>query len=200
MTPSKASVRAPTIRPAKTKATRRQGRDERSGALLVRPAGSDAGDATAERRDRHRDPEQEQGKRDESMVCCFESSQIEVRERIDDRDLAHEQDPRATSPPDEAADEALDHERPADEPVGGADELHHLDLAAAGVDREADRVADQQQRGDQQQRRDHDQEDLQGAGDLADLARVLAGVKTSSMIGLIGFGLPFGTRRRDAPR
>ena len=52
-------------------------------------------------------------------------------------------------------DDALDHERPADEPAGRADQPHHLDLAAAGVDREPDRVADQHQRGEDQQRGDH---------------------------------------------
>ena len=54
----------------------------------------------------------------------------------------------ASTPPSSADDHALDHERPADEPVGRADELHDLDLAAAGVEREPDRVGDQQHRGD----------------------------------------------------
>ena len=54
----------------------------------------------------------------------------------------------AISAADEADDDPLDHERPADEPAGRADQAHHLDLAAAGVDREPDRVADQHQRGE----------------------------------------------------
>ena len=52
------------------------------------------------------------------------------------------------------ADHALEHERPAHEPVGRADELHHLDLATAREDGEPDRVADQQHRGDAEHDRD----------------------------------------------
>ena len=45
---------------------------------------------------------------------------------------------------DQALDQTLEHERDADEPVGRADELHHLDLASSGEHRRADRVPDQQ--------------------------------------------------------
>ena len=58
----------------------------------------------------------------------------------------------------EAADQPLDHERAAHEPVGRADELHHLDLTSAREDREPDRVRDQQRRCDPEQDR-ADQED-----------------------------------------
>ena len=54
----------------------------------------------------------------------------------------------ASSGPAEPAEQALDHERTADEPVRRADELHHLDLTASREDREPDRVRDQQRRGD----------------------------------------------------
>ena len=37
-------------------------------------------------------------------------------------------------------DQSLGHERDADEPVGGTDELHHLDLTPAGEHRDADRL------------------------------------------------------------
>ncbi len=98
-----------------------------------------------------------------------------VAQRVDDGDLAQPQDQYGDQAAREADHHALDHERPADEPAGGADQPHHLDLAAAGVDREPDRVADQHQRGDDQQRRDHGEDDLQGPGDLLDLLRFPAG-------------------------
>src|SRR3546814_17681323 len=46
--------------------------------------------------------------------------------------------------------DALDDERHADEPVRGADELHHLDLAPTGEHGHADGVEDEHQRGDQE--------------------------------------------------
>ena len=48
--------------------------------------------------------------------------------------------------PADAAEQPLEHERAADEPVRRADELHHLDLASPREDREPDRVRDQQRR------------------------------------------------------
>ena len=54
--------------------------------------------------------------------------------------------PKVDDGAEHALDEALDHERHADEPVRGADELHHLDLAPAGEHGHADRVEDQQRR------------------------------------------------------
>ena len=54
--------------------------------------------------------------------------------------------PQANSAPSEPLDEPLQDERDADEPVGRADEPHHLDLAASGEDRGLDRVEDQQHR------------------------------------------------------
>ena len=52
----------------------------------------------------------------------------------------------ASSDAAEPAEQALDHERAADEPVRRADELHHLDLTPPREDREPDRVRDQQRR------------------------------------------------------
>ena len=109
--------------------------------------------------------------------------------------------PTAIPRAEEADDQALDHERPADEPVGGADQAHHLDLAAARVDREADRVADQQQRGDQQQDGDHGEDDLDRAGDLADLLGLLARVDDRRRsTALIGCRLAGGVGRLRAAR
>ena len=45
---------------------------------------------------------------------------------------------------EEALDQAFQHERRPDEAVRGADELHHLYLLAAGEDRDADGVGDQE--------------------------------------------------------
>ena len=64
----------------------------------------------------------------------------------------------ASTAPAKPAEQPFDHERPADEPVRRADELHHLDLASPREDREPDRVRDQQRRGDEQHD-DRDQED-----------------------------------------
>ena len=82
------------------------------------------------------------------------------RERVEHRLLAEEEDADRDHAADQPADEPLDHERPADEPVGRADQAHHLDLAAAGVDREPDRVPHQKQRGDQEQHGDQAQDPL----------------------------------------
>ena len=54
--------------------------------------------------------------------------------------------PPPASGADKAADQPLEHERAADEPVRRADELHHLDLTPPGEDREPDRVRDQERR------------------------------------------------------
>ena len=61
------------------------------------------------------------------------------------RDLLaeHEQDHRDHRAR-EPADQPLEHERSAHEPVRRADELHHLDLAPTREDRKPDRVRDQQ--------------------------------------------------------
>ncbi len=61
---------------------------------------------------------------------CRCTSRITARERAGD-----------------AAEQPLDHERAAHEPVRRADELHHLDLTPPREDREPDRVRDQERRG-----------------------------------------------------
>ena len=71
--------------------------------------------------------------------------------------------PRRAAAPPRASRRApqsrpFEHERAAHEPVRRADELHHLDLATAREDREADRVRDQDHRRDQEHD-DHDEED-----------------------------------------
>ena len=76
----------------------------------------------------------------------------------------------------EADDHALDHERPADEPVGGADQLHHLDLAAAGEHRQPDRVGDQRDRGEHEQRRPCPRRAPSRGRRRQDLVRVLLAV------------------------
>src|SRR5438045_4132272 len=65
------------------------------------------------------------------------------------RPSEHEQHDRDDGP-GETAEQPFDHERPAHEPVGRADELHHLDLAPPGDDRGPDRVGDDERRRDDQ--------------------------------------------------
>src|SRR4029450_13768311 len=76
---------------------------------------------------------------------------VEPRDDRGQRDLLaqEEQDDREDRAA-EPADQPLEHERPATEPVRGADELHHLDLTTSGEDRESDRVRDQDRRRSEQ--------------------------------------------------
>src|SRR5436190_16962893 len=66
----------------------------------------------------------------------------QVDQRHEQRPPEHEQDDRRDRAA-EPAQEPFDHERPTHEPVRRADELHHLDLATTGEDREADGVGDE---------------------------------------------------------
>ncbi len=102
---------------------------------------------------------------------------LDVAEDLRDRDLAsdEEQEHRGERA-HEAREDALEHERPADVPVRGADELHHLDLAAPREDREPDRVRDQDRRGREQDDDDDPEDDLDAAGDLQDPLRDLLAV------------------------
>src|SRR2546421_5205924 len=92
--------------------------------------------------------------------------------------LAEEQQHDGRQRAHKACDQPLQHERAANEPVRGADELHHLDLAPPGEDGEPDRVGDQKSRGDEQdEHRDHEHE-LDHARDAEDpLGRLLAVVE-----------------------
>ena len=67
---------------------------------------------------------------------------------------------------DEACQDALEHEGPAHVPVRRADELHHLDLAPASEDREADRVRDEDRRGREEDDDGDEEDDLDGPRDL----------------------------------
>ena len=66
---------------------------------------------------------------------------------------------------DAALHQAFGHERDADEPVRRADELHHLDLAAAGERGEPDRVHDEEQRRRDQHERDRHEHVAEEVGD-----------------------------------
>ena len=120
------------------------------------PQEAPQGGRTPQRRDRGRRGEQDQASAPGKaivVVCCAESRLMLSASGSTIVTLPSSRAPIAIVPPIKAADEALDHERPADEPVGGADQPHHLDLGSPRVDRETDRVADQQQRRDHQQGR-----------------------------------------------
>ena len=78
--------------------------------------------------------------------------------------------------PGQALDQALEHERDADEPVGGPHQLHHRHLPAAGEDRHADGVEDQQRRRRQQHRGHRPQHDLEEVGDRHQGVDLLLGV------------------------
>src|ERR1700729_3855651 len=137
--------------PATRKATRATPR-ARAPRALPRP--SDPQEATQrdprpDRRDEDRGTEENRHQRreGEGAVVLRDDQRVVAAEGVDDRDLADPQDDYGDQPSQEADHDPLDQERPADEPTGGADQPHHLDLAAAGEDRKADRVADQHQRG-----------------------------------------------------
>ena len=102
-------------------------------------------DARAERRDRRAGGQQQHHEQREARSSAARrsarSGPTTGRRRSPSR-------PRAarppTAPPRKPDHQALDHERPADEPVGRAHEPHHLDLAPAGEDRQPDRVRHEQ--------------------------------------------------------
>ena len=73
--------------------------------------------------------------------------------------------PRVDDRSEEPDEGALEHERPADERVGRADQAHDLDLLGPGEDGQADRVDDDEQGDDP----DDDEDDRAGrAQDLGD--------------------------------
>src|SRR5437773_2206110 len=93
-------------------------------------------DAAAERGDDDRTAQQHdhQGREVDRREVVDE---LEVlRQRVDDRHLSDPQHADRDRRAGETDDQTLDHERPADEPVRGADEPHDLDLAPTRVDRE----------------------------------------------------------------
>ena len=101
---------------------------------------------------------------DESM-CAEDRGErrfLADQEQDDRREGAHQ-----------AAEEALDHERPAHEPVGRADELHHLDLPPAREDREPDRVRDEEYGCCEEDDHRDEEDDLDHACDLEDPLRRL---------------------------
>src|SRR6266511_1288091 len=100
-------------------------------------------DAAAERGDEDGCRDQHLDQRDEADGREVVDELEILRQRIDDRRLAEPQHADGHRRPGEPDDQAFDHERPADEPVGGPDQPHHLHLAATCVDREPDRVRDQ---------------------------------------------------------
>ena len=72
---------------------------------------------------------------------------------------------RAMAAPRNPTNAPFEHERPADEGVGRADEAHDLDLLGPRDDREADRVDDDEQRDDA----DHEEQDgARGPQDVGD--------------------------------
>ena len=82
-----------------------------------------------------------------STCSCWRSTTLILSTTLDvQKLLAPQTNPHASTAPTRPWMQALDHERDADEPVRGADELHHLDLAAAGEHGGADRVPDQHDR------------------------------------------------------
>ena len=158
------------------------------------------GDAAAERRDRHRagDEHDRPAARSRSCRGCRPGRSARRAGRRSSPCRASSM-ATAIAAPMKPDDQALDHERPADEPVGRADEAHHLDLAAAGVDREPDRVADQQQRGERAAARRSRSSTILTAPVTARISLASSRESlTSSMIGLIGSGLPLRVRRARA--
>ena len=117
----------------------------------------------------------ERGERNDQ--ACTSSSRVDVPEDRRQRDLlAEEEEHHRRERADEAAQQALEHERSAHEPVRRADELHHLDLASPREDREPDRVRDQQHRRASRSTTRDEEDDLDHARDLEDALRGLLAV------------------------
>src|SRR3546814_20157905 len=97
--------------------------------------------------------------------------------------------------------DALDDERHADEPVRGADELHHLDLAPPGEHRHADGVEAEHQRGDPEHhgRGEEAQADLvEGLLDALDRKSVVSGKSVSVRVELVGRRLIKKTNKKTS--
>src|SRR6185436_18701828 len=77
--------------------------------------------------------------------------------------------PDAANTTERANEHPLEDERPAHEGVGRTDQLHDLDLVAARVHGDADRVDDHEQRYEQHHRQDRDASDGQDARDREQL-------------------------------
>src|SRR5215211_4344796 len=170
------SARAPTKRPAATpisspttKARSAPDVIPASGAPGSNPQEAAQRDSAAQRRHGHGTGDQDRDQRNEGDGLEVLDQREVSGQGIDDGHFPEPQYGDSRGRAEQTHDEALDHERPADEPVGRPDEPHHLDLAAPGVDREPDRVAYQHQRGDEKQRADHEQDDLDRAGHRADV-------------------------------
>src|SRR5690348_4972223 len=109
-------------------------------------------------------------------------------------DLRHEHGPAEDEQdhrqhgPAEPAQQALDHEGPAHEPVRRADELHHLDLPAPREDREPDRVRDEQRRGDEQHDEGDQHHDPEVARDREHPVRDPAAARALLTLGRLGAG------------
>src|SRR5215204_228434 len=138
-----------------------------------RQAGADGAEQKADEEQRERVPAEA-----DRLHLAVGLETVENRPN-DDRLAEQEQEDRREGPED-AADQPLDHERAAHEPVRRAHELHHLDLASAREDREADRVRDQQGRrdhehdhGDEEERGDRRRDLDDAVGDLLAVAHLL---------------------------
>src|ERR1700761_4051506 len=86
-------------------------------------------DARPDGRDEDRGAEEDRDQRregDGAVVLGQGEGVAVVAQRVDDRDLADPQDQYGDQATHEAHHHALDEERPADEPAGGADPAHHL--------------------------------------------------------------------------
>ena len=128
-----------------------------TGTSLRRP--SERGGRAEDRPERdHPDghvPGQERGlDADERRELAVEAAAHDEEERAEERDRAD----RA----ERALRAALDDERSLHEAIGRADELEHLDLGAAALEREAHRRAD-----DREHRGEHDEREQRGGRDAA---------------------------------
>src|SRR5688572_21524421 len=106
-------------------------------------AGSDGPDEQAHADEDDRDHREAPGL---DVVRALDATHDAGQGQLLRQEQEHDRDDRAR----QAADDALEHEGRADEPVRRADELHHLDLTTAREDGEADRVRDQDRGGDQE--------------------------------------------------
>src|SRR5436189_5389171 len=90
----------------------------------------------SDRTEEQAEPDQDERRhRERQRLHVWVAGQRAAHDRLERDLLAEDEEQDREQRPAEAAEETLDHERAADEPVRRADELHHLDLTPPREDR-----------------------------------------------------------------
>src|SRR5579884_1981028 len=134
--------------------------------------GQEAADAEVAAQRAEQDTRTARGKQDHDQVGAVELEREEEQllvQRADQHVVADGDQNSRDDGRQHAAEHALQQEGPADEPVGGTDQLHDLDLAAAHVDRRPDRVHDDDQGDEEEYHRNHRGDQRDGEDEAVEL-------------------------------